>query len=195
MPDSRAPHRKKSDTLIVATVQTHPRGSLSPPNSPSATPRDWAGIARDYAAGALTIAEICALYGVSTSAIYQRAALEGWKKRGHAARASRHRNGAASMTERLLSALDRKMTEFETRIAQCATTTAADSERDARTLNTLVRLFEKLKGSGGNGATDAKAAAAPVPAATSAGKDAHDADRLRHDLARRLEKLRGGLCG
>jgi hypothetical protein len=77
-----------------------------------------------------------------------------------------------------------------------ASATAADSERDARTLNTLVRLFEKLKGLGLSEAAGRRAQPAKsAPADDSSVKDAHDADALRGELARRLEKLRGQLGG
>ena len=95
----------------------------------------------------------------------------------------------------MMTALDRKMAQFETRMtlaaADSAPTTAADSERDARTLNTLVRLFDKLKGFGAK-ATPGKGVAA---ANRTAGKDIHDADRFRNDLARRLESLRDSIGG
>lgn len=97
----------------------------------------------------------------------------------------------ADLSRRLLTALDQKMTEFETRIADGATPTAADSERDARTLNTLVRLFEKLRGFGEKSQSRARASDSAAPA----GKDAHDADRLRNELAQRLERLRLGIGG
>ena len=87
------------------------------------------------------------------------------------------------------------MTDFETRMTQAATgavpTTAADSERDARTLNTLVRLFDKLKGFGAK----ATARSGGATKGRSAGKDIHDADRFRNDLAQRLERLRNGIGG
>ncbi len=165
------------------------------PTSPAPAHRDWAVIAHDYASGALTVAEICTLHGVSASMLYRRAAQEGWQMRHKPASATRGREDGNRMAARLLFALDQKMTEFENRMAQGGVATAADSERDARTLNTLVRLFEKLKGFGGKGETDAKTAAAPAHTSTSAGEHAHDADRLRNDLAQRLEKLREGLRG
>lgn len=167
---------------------------LSPKHRPPAR-RGWAAIARDYAAGALTVAEICTLHNVSASALYRRAAQEGWKMRRETGTASSGRTQGAGLADRLLIALDQKMTEFENRMTQGGGATAADSERDARTLNTLVRLFDKLKGFGTKGEADGKAAASLPHAATAAGKDAHDADRLRHDLAQRLEKLREGLRG
>jgi hypothetical protein len=99
----------------------------------------------------------------------------------------------AALVRRMLTALDRKMTAFETRMTLAGTVpaTAADSERDARTLNTLVRLFDKLKGFRTKAATSAGAAAK----SRAGGKDIHDADRFRNDLARRLERLRDSIGG
>jgi hypothetical protein len=174
------------------------------PPANSASTRDWDAIAHDYAASALTVPDICALHNVSRADLYNRANLDGWIKRSAARRAaiattvhrlppSRPVKGGAALARRMLTALDHKMTEFETRMtAQAAAgssaTTAADSERDARTLNTLVRLFDKLKGFG------AKASASKAGSRT-AGKDSHDADRFRNDLARRLENLRDTIGG
>jgi hypothetical protein len=174
-----------------------------PPDSSanSVDRRDWAAIAHHYAASALTVPEICALYSVSRSVLYNRASLDGWIKRSAARRAAAlHRpplphtvKGEADLSRRLLTALDHKMKEFETRMTQAATApaTAADSERDARTLNTLVRLFDRLKGFGAK----AVAGAGGPAASRTAGKDSHDADRFRHDLARRLESLRDSIGG
>ncbi|MEJ2118421.1 MAG: hypothetical protein P8Y36_11245 [Alphaproteobacteria bacterium] len=190
---------------------------------PPSPPRDWDAIARDYAAGALTVTEICTLHGVSSSTLYSRANKSRWKKRKRSATPKAAPNAAASengaskasakstprkrrskqppdLTQRLLIALDQKMTEFETRMAEGASLSAADSERDARTLNTLVRLFDKLK-SFGEKPGAAKKSATPMTSGTPAaaasasaqpsasGNDAHDADRLRHELAQRLARL------
>jgi hypothetical protein len=179
--------------------------------------RDWDAIARDYAAGTLTIIEICTLHGVSPSALYQRINKLRWKKRqGSATKitqtaspkdASKAPKTAArgtsirkrptkrskDLVRRLLIALDQKMTEFENRLAAGESLTAADSERDARTLNTLVRLFDKLKDTDRKN-RDAKSACSSSAPSTN-GTDLHDADRLRHDLAQRLKKLRQGLGG
>ncbi|MEJ2125358.1 MAG: hypothetical protein P8Y47_11290 [Alphaproteobacteria bacterium] len=182
-------------------------------NMPPSSPRDWDAIARDYAAGALTITEICTLHSVSPSALYSRANKLRWKKRNgrdapkRATNASGKRAPKAAakssackrrakqppdLTQRLLTALDQKMTEFETRMAEGAPLSAADSERDARTLNTLVRLFDKLKTFGEKTAGAEKSASLTASAANQpspSGTDAHDADRLRHELAQRLERL------
>ena len=166
----------------------------------SADLRDWGAIAHDYAASALSVPELCALYSVSKSVLYRRINRNGWIKRSAKRRAAAHRpptprrpNGEEKLARRLLKALDHKMKELETRMTQAdaAPATAADSERDARTLGTLVRLFDRLKGIG---AKAAGVTGAPAAGRT-AGKDHHDADRVRRDLARRLEKLRDGIGG
>ena len=91
---------------------------------------------------------------------------------------------------RLMNALDQKMTAFEARLAE-SDASAADSERDARTLNTLVRLFDRLKTVDEKSLRRAPAANTAIPAA----KDVIDADRLRRELARRLARLRAGHGG
>jgi hypothetical protein len=192
-----------------------------PPDStaPSYAAPDWDAIAHDYAASALTVPELCALHAVSKWSLYYHVNRDGWIKRSALRRAasgassskvdaglrsgksskrpsrSRRLTGEAHLARRLLLALDHKMTAFETRMTQAATgdtaATSADSERDARTLGTLVRLFDKLKGFGGK-----QLAGTDGPAVSrTAGKDIHDADRFRNDLARRLESLRDSIGG
>ena len=175
-----------------------------PPDSPanSASTRDWDAIAHDYAASTLTVSEICALHTVSRAALYGRAMLDGWIKRSDRRASAVHHppprhlaKGEADLARRLLTALDHKMTDFETRMTQAAAgalpATAADSERDARTLGTLVRLFDRLKGFGAKTAASAGTAAG----SRTGGKDFHDADLYRNDLARRLESLRNSIGG
>jgi len=155
---------------------------------------DWDAIALAYAESEQTVDAICAQYGVSREALYYRARRDGWpyripKTEGPAPR----RVSAQSLGRRLLSALDRKLSEFEHRLEAAATGTpssTADSERDARTLGTLVRLFHKLEMPGGPKPGARKRAAKDAPTPTGD----HDADRLRHALAQRLETLRVSLA-
>jgi len=97
----------------------------------------------------------------------------------------------AGIIARLYAALDQKMREIENRIekASCIGAeelTAADSERDARTLTALARLFEKL--------TDLDAAeSGPVKKAKREDGDLMDkeidAERFRRDIADRLTRM------
>jgi hypothetical protein len=150
---------------------------------------DWQAVECDYRAGLLAVDAICAARGVSRTALYARARSQGWPlRRGAKAQLPDTPGGLA---RRLLSALEAKMTLFEARMAQgAAAETAADSERDARTLNTLVRMFDKLTEIGMAGGADRSGA--PGARATME-LNAHDAGRLRDDLAQRLERLRGQL--
>ncbi len=159
---------------------------------PSLPERDWAPIARDYAANELPVLQLCALHGVSERTLYRYLQREGLPLRMPAAgiRGRCQSSREVELAHRLLLALDKQMTEFESRRAQGASS-PADSDRDARTLTTLVRMFDRLKALGAKPAGSGKTA---KPAAAK-GKPAHDADRLRNELAQRLEKLRLGLRG
>ena len=93
------------------------------------------------------------------------------------------------MVKRLLRVLDKRLMLLETRMAPDAEAgeamqSAADAERDARTLSGLARLYVKLielddaARAGGKGKTEGSKPEA-----------ADDADRLRRDLALRLQRL------
>ncbi len=89
---------------------------------------------------------------------------------------------------RLYAALDRKMREIETRIERASHVdgegiSAADCERDARTLTTLAKLYEKICEM--EGATDAESNDGQV---NQEAKEI-DADRFRHDIAERLTRM------
>jgi hypothetical protein len=170
---------------------------LPNPNQPSYDDRDWASIARDYAARALTVEQIAALYDVSLRAIYHRARRDGWPRRiAKPGNATRHRVPRADFGQRLINALDRRIADLETR-RDAPAGSVADAEREARTLNTLVRLYEKLRAAGyilGPAARKSAHMAASSSAAPAA-KDTDDPDGLRRELARRLETLRLGQGG
>ena len=95
---------------------------------------------------------------------------------------------SASIITRLYAALDQKMREIETRIEQASQTgfdacSAADSERDARTLTTLAKLYEKI--------SEMEAASELVSSKERISQEAmeSDADRFREDIANRLARM------
>ena len=89
---------------------------------------------------------------------------------------------------RLYAALDQKMREIETRIERTShidgeAMSAADCERDARTLTTLAKLYEKiceLEGAPDAGLKDGRA---------SREEKEIDADRFRLQIAERLTRM------
>jgi len=100
-------------------------------------------------------------------------------------------DGAARSTgiiARLYVALDQKMREIETRIERASQAgsdecSAADCERDARTLTTLAKLYEKIcemEGTSDPSASDKRISQEAMES---------DADRFREEIANRLTRM------
>jgi len=95
---------------------------------------------------------------------------------------------SADIITRLYAALDRKMREIETRIERFSQTgseesSAADCERDARTLTTLAKLYEKIcemEAASDNAASDEQISQEAMES---------DADRFREEIAKRLTRM------
>lgn len=92
---------------------------------------------------------------------------------------------------RLRAALDRKMSAFEARAG--GEDSAADGERDARTLTALVRLYEKLEALRAKaGPTKTKGASATALSAEAG--EPLDAEKMRQSLTQKLEALRATMA-
>lgn len=82
---------------------------------------------------------------------------------------------------RLYAALDRKMKEIEERISASGEgVSAADAERDARTLTSLARLYEKL--------SEMEQASEKAAQKGEFSQKDMNADRQREEIAERLER-------
>ena len=177
---------------------------------------DWGEAARLYGEGRASVRELASRLGVSTSTIYRKARDQGWRrpvrKGGKTSKtvtpadarieiaapdANVMMNRSAdtgTIYARLYKALDCKLAIVEARIAHAVQSKtgipAAQSERDARTLSSLVRLFEKLR------AMDVKEAATTGRRGSSEGTSlspkerTEDDDRFRRELIRRIKALR-----
>lgn len=169
---------------------------------------DWAQIEHSYIHGDWSLMRIAEAHGSTPTTITAYAKKYGWVrlvgtkslKRGRrprlpgapmSKRATVDQLGRRKIVRRLLEVLDGKMREFEERMAHMqdsgAAPSAADTERDARSLNALARLYAKL--------VELDEAAKPPSSKDSQGSDklaatrSDDADQLRRDLALRLERL------
>ncbi len=167
---------------------------------------DWDAIKHAVIHGDWSIRRIAEERGVGETTIRSRMLREGWvrlvgtkplpsglragapgvprKKRAKPKRLRRRQ-----MVQRLLQVLDAKLREIEERMAITDTETAspqsaADAERDARSLNALARLYAKLVE-----LDDAARQGGQGRKQESAKETSQDADRLRQDLALRLERL------
>lgn len=178
----------------------------------------WVEARRLYAAGDLTLAAIAGEIGVSVGQLRRRVKAEGWargrsaaaNKRGSApARAGKRRtsdgrvakrpagrtsddlpeggNVRAAVVNRLYRAIDTKLKLLESRMQSGKTLTAADSERETRELGTMVRSFEKVT----ELATDLDRSRQPAGASRRGDLSAADAERMRREIAERIERLAG----
>jgi hypothetical protein len=180
-----------------------PKDPALPPKARFRREHDWNAIRRDYEAGELTVETICAAHAISEWTLYDERARAGWSLRCPR-RPPPVNSSKTELSARFVNALDEKMRRFEKRLQDTAgSDSSVDSDRDARTLSTLVRLFEKLTTLHGvKAALAGKTVRQPEPLNTdpdtpdtAPSEDTHDQERLRGELARRLDVLRAQLGG
>lgn len=165
---------------------------------------DWEAVRQDYLHSGLPQAHIARSHGVSKQTLRSRKQACGWERVVPLERPPNRPAPAGDglglpptptelrrgrIVKRLYNLLEAKMTEIETRMADAAgrPLSAAEAERDTRSLNALARLYAKLAeldGAQGKRAAQTKK--------TDDRKDGAHADRLRRDLAGRLARLRPG---
>jgi len=170
----------------------------------------WAAVRRAYADASVPLAEISKQHGLTPMRIGARAKREGWagreertRKSGASARrgASKTANAPRASAERrqkdalptrgaqraligrLYRAISLKLEHMEERMASGDSRSAQDEERESRALATLISNFEKV--------TEAVAGLDKERDAARAGIGA-DAERMRREIAERLERLGGG---
>jgi hypothetical protein len=179
------------------------RGAAKP--APDGRGIDWAAVRHDYLHSGMAQRRIAYKHGMSAEKLRRRRAAEGWERVAPCVplptRRATPREGEpptptevrrARLTKRLYAVLDKKMAELERRMAErkASPQSAADIERDARALTALMQVYAKLV------AMDDAAQAANKTANENAGNSGartdDDADRLRRDLAGRLERLGPG---
>ncbi|MEP3524510.1 MAG: hypothetical protein ABJN24_03705 [Hyphomicrobiales bacterium] len=144
---------------------------------------DWQKVREDYEAKLKTVKDICAAHGINSVALYKRAQDENWVLR-NGMRPKRFKdhnqleNGSnrKALIDRLYKAFDCQMREFETHLALAGD--EGVNEKDARTLGSLARTLEKLidlrqENEGQNRNQNKEV----------------DLERLREELARRLERV------
>ncbi len=165
---------------------------------------DWEAVRQDYLHSGLSQAHIARSHGVSKQTLRSRKLACGWERVVPLERPPNRPAPAVDglglpptptelrrgrIVKRLYNLLEAKMTEIETRMADAAghPRSAAEAERDARSLNALARLYAKLAEL--DGAQEKRAAQTKK---TDDRKDGAHADRLRRDLAGRLARLRPG---
>jgi len=157
---------------------------------------NWAAVKREYLESDLTLRQIAAKHGITTTSILNRREAGDWPKRSetrvHGARFGQNVAPPAAPTkvelaERLMKTIDRKLKQMEKRMTKGDGSDAspAESERDARALANLTRALDQAsemiageRGSEGAGGLE-----------TTNDDKAGDALRLRRELAERIARL------
>lgn len=164
----------------------------------------WAEVRRAYEEGRISLSEMGKRFGLTRQRIGAKAKKEGWTRGDQQRSASSAQKVASSepknetrrtvlptrgaqraLIGRLYRAISLKLEHMETRMASGESRSAQDEERESRALATLINNFEKV--------TEAVAGLDKDRDATrTAGRASTDAERMRREIAERLERLGGG---
>ncbi len=102
----------------------------------------WAAVRQRYEAGKESVSAIAAAANIPAQALTAKARAGGWKLRGHG---SKKAAGTRETIARLKALLQQRLGDLESQIGALGeAATAATSERDIRSMNTLVRTLEKV---------------------------------------------------
>ena len=102
----------------------------------------WAAVRKRYEDGHEAVSAIAKDVEISAQALISRARSGGWKLRGAASKKS---IGTRETIARLKALLQQRLSDLENQIGALGeATTAATSEREIRSMNTLVRTLEKV---------------------------------------------------
>lgn len=182
----------------------------------------WAAVRLAYAEPSVSLAEIGARFGLTPQRIGAKAKMEGWtgretRRKARSAAKSRSktphckpapddqpqgsnrgkppakrsrgrlptRDAQKAVVGRLYRAISLKLEHMEKRMASGDPRSAQDEERESRALATLINNFEKVTEAAAELDQDRDAA----HAASASGADA---ERMRREIAERLERLGGG---
>jgi len=176
--------------------------------------RDWQAIRRAWEVGDKPVAQIARAFGVHRDTIYRRAKV--WRqdaadqtlqkvtpKQPRRASARGQKTKAASaeaqdhlaMVQRLFNATDQQIRHLE---QQHESGEAAFDEKEARMLGTIARTLDKIMDLTSQKPAEADTPSSNGPKAKSGDKgnerpdEQLDLDRLRQDLAKRLDRLQQG---
>lgn len=178
-------------------------------------PAQWAEVRVLYEDSESTVLQIAQQFGVAERTIFDRAKRESWRRRsqtlgqavgtqgpdapvppGHPTKAVRQ-----ALIRRLYKAIDMKLKHWEDRMARGEVLSASDSERMAKEVTTMIGGFEKVaEAEGAIEKRDAlSAATGPAAGRRGAGRARvaaesaeSDAERMRREIAARLERLQAG---
>lgn len=197
----RAPNPPLTGLFHIPTDET-----IGCVRMPSADDETWAEVERAYVGTDETIPRISERLGVPVSTIHRHAGLKGWPRRKGRAGQAPQAGGVVTVgsveaaRNDVARRLYRRMSQKLTKMEQDATSAAqaAVDDPDDRMLTTLIRQFEKLTGLDGltgreRGSGKGRGSQPAARDKSGAREQQHspplDAERIRNEIAERLEKL------
>ena len=180
---------------------------------------EWAEVRVLYEGGELLVRDIAERFGITDRTILERARTGSWLRRagrtakpvgrkgpeapvppGHPTRAVRQ-----ALIRRLYKAIDIKLKHWEDRMAGGEELSPADSERMAKEVTTMISGFERVaetegaiekrdaqSTTAGSGAHAKRGKRRGTADTNAAGGPESDAERMRREIAARLERLQLG---
>jgi hypothetical protein len=166
---------------------------------PALTQQQWDEVRRAYIGKSETVQAIVDRFGIPLSALHHRAKSEGWPRRRARSQVSARRSLSAAsipvrrrLIRRLFRLIETELELMEKRMQKRAEdpnsdkdVPAADHERDARAVGTLVRSLDKVT----EIAADLDRITGGKPKSADADELFAEADRFRRELAERLSKF------
>lgn len=173
---------------------------------PTADDETWAEVERAYVESDETILRISERLGVPVSTIHRHAGLKGWPRRKGRVGQAPQAGGVVTVgsveaaRNDVARRLYRRMSQKLTKMEQDATSAGPDpaaADPDDRMLTALIRQFEKLTGLDGlsereRGTASGKRQSAARDKSRAPEQQQSpplDAERIRNEIAERLEKL------
>jgi hypothetical protein len=147
---------------------------------------DWAEIRRLYEERHdLNVTVICERMGVKLTTLRWRAKRHGWRLRRGPVQAKAPARQA--LLDRLYNAIELKLKQLEKSMSEDGPKSPADSERETRTIGTLIRSAEKV-----TELKDGLGAGGSEPRLRSHRLTPQESERLYHDLAMRIRQFAAG---
>lgn len=166
-----------------------------------ADPSVWAEIGRLYCESDETIHSIAQRFGVTDRLIFKEARRQGWPRRSERRRqrvgvtgpiapvppSDPIRVAREALVRRLFRVMNKRLEKLEKRMQTEDDTSPDDIERDRREIDTMVRGLDKLTEAAADRKRPPEAGSGKPTLLTSA-----EAERLRNEIAERLERLYAG---
>jgi len=152
---------------------------------------DWAAIRAAFEGGTDSLSSVALRFQVSRSAAYSRSRREGWTQRAKGGATNKNKRtpdvSDQAIARRLRQAIQMQLERLENRMKTETEASAADHERDTRSLGGIIRNLEKLSSLSHEPVQPSAPSQNEATPPSMAGNDEQDA--FRSQVAARIVRL------